>query len=63
VIEATGGQGLDVGQACLTLGVSRGGYYAWKGRPTAPNGLRRIWLANEIVESTRPPEGPTGNPG
>ena len=62
MIEATGGQGLDVGQACLTLGVSRGGYYAWKGRPTAPNGLRRIWLANEIVEIHKTSRGTYGEP-
>ena len=62
MIEATGGQGLDVGQACLTLGVSRGGYYAWKGRPTAPNGLRRIWLANEIVEIHKASRGTYGEP-
>jgi len=62
VIEALTGQGLDVGQACLTLGVSRGGYYAWKGRPTSPSGLRRIWLANEIVEIHRASRGTYGEP-
>jgi len=62
VIEALTGQGLDVGQACLTLGVSRGGYYAWRGRPTPPKRLRRIWLANEIIEIHKASYGTYGEP-
>jgi transposase InsO family protein len=62
VIEATGGQGLDVGQACRTLGVSRGGYYAWRGRPAPPKRLRRIWLANEIIEIHKASYGTYGEP-
>jgi transposase InsO family protein len=49
VIESLTGQGIDVRHACRTLGVSESGYYAWKGRPTSPRALRRIWLAGEIA--------------
>ena len=49
MIESLTGQGIDVRQACRVLGVSESGYYAWKGRPTSPRALRRIWLAGEIV--------------
>lgn len=49
MIEALTGQGIDVRHACRTLGVSESGYYAWKGRPTSPRALRRIWLAGEIA--------------
>ncbi len=62
MIAALAGQGLDVRQACLTLGVSHGGYYAWKGRPTSPTGLRRIWLANEIIEIHKASRGTYGQP-
>jgi len=53
VIEALTGQGttgINVQQACVALGVSQSGYYAWKGRPDAPRTLRRIWLAGEIAD-------------
>jgi transposase InsO family protein len=50
VIEAVTGQGINVRQACIALGVSPSGYYAWKGRPDAPRTLRRIWLAGEIAD-------------
>jgi putative transposase len=49
VIESLTGQGINVRQACVALGVSQSGYYAWKGRPDAPRTLRRIWLAGEIA--------------
>ncbi len=62
MIAALAGQGLDVRQACLTLGVSRGGYYAWKGRPTSPTGLRRIWLANAIIAIPKAARGTYGQP-
>ena len=51
MIEATGGQEIDVRHACRVLGVSRGGYYAWKDRPLSRTGLRRIWLAKEITDT------------
>ena len=50
MIEALTGQGSNVQQACIALGVSPSGYYAWKGRPDAPRTLRRIWLAGEIAD-------------
>ncbi len=37
-------------QACIALGVSQSGYYAWKDRPDSPRTLRRIWLAGEIAD-------------
>jgi transposase InsO family protein len=50
VIESLAGQGINVQQACIALGVSQSGYYAWKDRPDAPRTLRRIWLAGEIAD-------------
>ena len=50
MIESLTGQGINVQQACLALGVSQSGFYAWKGRPDAPRTLRRIWLAGEIAD-------------
>jgi putative transposase len=50
VIESLTGQGVNVRHACLVLGVSESGYYAWKGRPDPPRTLRRIWLAGEIAD-------------
>lgn len=49
MIEALTGQEINVRHACLTLGVSESGYYAWKDRPTSPRALRRMWLAAEIA--------------
>ena len=43
--------------ACRFLGVSESGYYAWRGRPTSPRALRRIFLAGEIVEVHRDSAG------
>lgn len=50
MIESVTGQGINVQQACISLGVSQSGYYAWKCRPDAPRTLRRIWLAGEIAD-------------
>jgi putative transposase len=50
VIESLTGQGINVQQACIALGVSQSGFYAWKDRPDAPRTLRRIWLAGEIAD-------------
>ena len=50
MIEPLTGQGINVQQACVALGVSQSGYYAWKDRPDAPRTLRRIWLAGEIAD-------------
>jgi hypothetical protein len=50
VIESVTGQGINVRQACIALGVSQSGYYAWRDRPDAPRTLRRIWLAGEIAD-------------
>src|SRR5690606_38036929 len=62
VIDALTGQGIDVSQACRALGVSRGGYYAWKARPASPRRLRQIWLATEIVEIHKQSRGTYGVP-
>ena len=45
MIDSLTGQGANTRHACRVLGVSESGYYAWKGRPTSPRSLRRIWLA------------------
>ena len=50
MIESLSGQGINVQQACIALGVSQSGYYAWKDRPDSPRTLRRIWLAGEIAD-------------
>jgi putative transposase len=50
VIQSLIGQGIDVQQACIALGVSQSGFYAWKDRPDSPRTLRRIWLAGEIAD-------------
>ena len=50
MIESLTGQGINVQQACRTLGVSESGYYDWRGRPDPPRTLRRIWLAGEIAD-------------
>jgi len=60
VIESLTGQGTNVQQACLALGVSQSGYYAWQGRPDAPRTLRRIWLAGEIADVHTRPNGTYG---
>lgn len=50
MIQSLIGQGINVQQACIALGVSQSGYYAWKDRPDSPRTLRRIWLAGEIAD-------------
>jgi putative transposase len=60
VIERLIGQGINVQQACIALGVSQSGYYAWKGRPDAPRTLRRIWLAGEIADVHKASAGTCG---
>lgn len=63
MIDALTGQGIDVRHACRVLGVSRGGYYVWKDRPLSKTGLRRIWLAKEIIEIHKQSRGTYGVPG
>ena len=60
MIESVTGQAINVQQACVALGVSQSGYYAWKGRPDAPRTLRRIWLAGEIADIHRASGGTYG---
>jgi putative transposase len=50
VIESLTGQGIDVQRACVMLGVSQSGYYAWKGRPPSVRTLRHLWLGGEITD-------------
>lgn len=60
MIESLAGQGINVQQACIALGVSQSGYYAWKDRPDSPRTLRRIWLAGEIADVHRESGGTYG---
>lgn len=62
MIESLTGQGINVQQACIAVGVSQSGYYAWKGRPDAPRTLRRIWLAGEIADVHKASLGTYGAP-
>jgi putative transposase len=50
VIESLTGQGIDVQRACVMLGVSQSGYYAWKDRPPSVRTLRHLWLGGEITD-------------
>ncbi len=60
MIASLTGQGINVQQACIALGVSQSGYYAWKDRPDAPRTLRRIWLAGEIADVHKASAGTYG---
>lgn len=62
VIDSLIGQGIDVQRACLTLGVSRGGYYDWKSRPPSARSLRHIWLSGEIADIHKESGGTYGAP-
>ena len=50
MIESLTGQGIDVQRACVMLGVSQSGYYAWKDRPPSVRTLRHLWLGGEITD-------------
>ena len=50
MIASLAGQGINVQQACLMLGVAQSGYYDWKTRPPSAMTLRHAWLAGEIVQ-------------
>jgi putative transposase len=50
VIASLTGQGLNVQRACIMLGVSESGYYAWRQRPPSERTLRHAWLAGEIAQ-------------
>jgi putative transposase len=60
VIESLTGQGIDVQRACVMLGVSSSGYYAWKGRPPSTRALRHLWLAGEITDVHKASAGTYG---
>ncbi len=60
MIESLTGQGIDVQRACVMLGVSVSGYYAWRGRPPSARTLRHTWLANEIVDVHKASAGTYG---
>jgi transposase InsO family protein len=47
---------------CQVLGVSRSGYYAWKGRPAAGTDPRTVALAVEIASAHRRSRGNYGSP-
>jgi putative transposase len=47
---------------CRTLGVSRSGYYAWRGRPTPPRAKADAQLAVEIAGAHKASRGTYGSP-
>jgi len=61
VIASLAGQGIDVQRACIMLGVSSSGYYAWRERPPSVRTLRHAWLAGEIVEVHKASGGTYGS--
>lgn len=50
MIASLTGQGFDVQRACVMLGISPSGYYAWRDRPPSARTLRHAWLAGEIAQ-------------
>jgi putative transposase len=61
VISSLTGQGVNVKRACIMLGVSSGGYYAWRGRPPSQRTLRHAWLAGEIAQVHKDSGGTYGS--
>jgi transposase InsO family protein len=51
-----------VGLMCEVLGVSRGGYYAWRGRPTSAAAARRTELVERIRGAHRESRETYGSP-
>ena len=47
---------------CAVLGVSRSGYYAWNGRPTAPRTVQNAKLVVEITAAHQAGRGTYGSP-
>lgn len=47
---------------CLVLGVSRGGYYAWRQRPLGPRQQRRLELTGRIRQAFAEGRGVYGSP-
>lgn len=50
LIRELADDGIDVAVACRVLGVSRSGYYEWRGRTLSARGLEDAYLANQIVD-------------
>ncbi len=53
-------QGVPVKQACVSLGVSRAGFYEARGRPPSARTIRQAWLTDQITavhEASRPTYG------
>ena len=50
VIAFLAWQGSNVRRACILLGVSSAGYYAWNDRAPSVRTLRHAWLAGEIAQ-------------
>jgi putative transposase len=61
VIASLTGQGIDVRRACIMLGVSSSGYYAWRGRAPSQRTLRHAWLAGEIAQVHKDSGGTYGS--
>ena len=54
--------GIDVAVACRVLGVSRSGYYDWRGRPLSARDVDNAYLANTVVDIHTASRGSYGMP-
>jgi transposase InsO family protein len=52
----------DVAAMCRVLGVTRAGFYAWRGRPTGARAARRAELTGRIAEASRESRQTYGSP-
>lgn len=54
--------GIDVAVTCRVLGVSRSGYYGWRGRPPSTRDLEDAYLANKVLDIHMMSRGSYGAP-
>jgi putative transposase len=45
---------------CRWLGVSRSGFYEWRGRPSSATERRRFWLAVQVAKTFKASRGTYG---
>ena len=54
--------GIQVRRACLLLGVSRSGFYEWRGRAPSARAIRHAWLSDLIAAVHADAHGAYGRP-